>query len=94
MKDRQKNRKNRGIALVIAMVFIAVFSAFSIGMLSLAGSNVQLADNLHKGNLARSCAESGLDYVRYQLSWVSLTGDLSEEDRYETLIYYLPGKSG
>lgn len=84
--------KHRGIALLAALVFIVVFSAFSVGMLSLSSSNLQIADNHQKANLARSCAESGMNYVRYWLSQVSISGSISESDRFETVMGDLESK--
>jgi hypothetical protein len=85
LKVRRQFRK-RGIAILAALVFVAVFSALSVGILSLSTSNVRIADNHHKSNLARSCAESGLDYVRYWMKGISIPGSLAVGARFNYLI--------
>jgi len=81
-KSSQRNLGRRGIALLAALIFIVLFSAFSIGVLSLSTANVQTASNHHTSNLARSSAESGLEYVRYWFSGVSLPGTIAAEQRF------------
>lgn len=65
MKKKWKSTKQRGIAMVAAMIFIAIFSAFSVGMLSLASANLQVSDNHHKANMALNAALSGLECAQY-----------------------------
>lgn len=73
----EKN-KRRGIALVAAMIFVIVFMAMSVGMVSMSSQNVISAANLQTGNLARSTAESGLEVVRYWLSQTDVESDSQE----------------
>lgn len=82
----RKQLRRRGIAILAALIFVAVFSALSVGILSLSSSNVQVADNHHKSNLARSCAESGLDYVRYWMNGISIPGTLAADTRFDYLV--------
>ena len=51
--------------MIAALVFIALFSAFSVGMLSMASANLQVSDNHHKANMALNAALSGLECARY-----------------------------
>jgi hypothetical protein len=75
----------RGIALLAALLFLVLFSAFSIGVISLSTTNLQTASNHHKSNLARFSAESGLEYVRYQLSQIRIPGTLAAAERFAYL---------
>lgn len=85
---RQKYVKisRKGIALVIALIFIAVFMAVAVGMVSMSSANAQTAMNMQNGNLARSTAESGLEMVRYWMKDVAISGSVSESSRYSYLI--------
>ncbi len=65
MKRNQKKGKHSGIAMIAALVFIALFSAFSVGMLSMASANLQVSNNHHKANMALNAALSGLECARY-----------------------------
>jgi hypothetical protein len=64
MKKKQSVRR-RGIAILAALIFIAMFSALSVGMLSMASANVQVSSNHHKSNLALNAALSGLECAQF-----------------------------
>ena len=68
-------RKHRGAALILSMIFILIFSVLAVSIASLADTNVQIANNQHKTNCARACAESGLEIIRLWLNNVSIPGD-------------------
>jgi hypothetical protein len=61
-------RGRRGIALIISMIFLVIFSALAVSMATMASVNIQLADSQHKVNSSLSAAESGLECGRYLLS--------------------------
>jgi hypothetical protein len=69
-----REQKHRGIALIMSMVFIAMFSALAVAMASMSGNNTQVASNQHKIDGARACAESGFDVLRCWLKEVWLPG--------------------
>jgi Tfp pilus assembly protein PilX len=60
-------KKHRGIAMIIAMVFVVIFSAISIGFLSLSSANTQVSVNHRDGNNALAAAQSGLDCAMYAI---------------------------
>lgn len=60
-------RDRRGIALIVSMIFVLVFSALGLSMAAMSGTNVQLADNHRKISRAFGSAESGLEVMRYWL---------------------------
>ncbi len=68
-------QKHRGAALILSMIFIMIFSALAVSIGSFSGANVQIADNQHKTNCARACAESGLEIIRLWLNNVAIPGD-------------------
>jgi len=74
--------KRSGSALLIAMIFIIVFSALAISMATLSSANIQIAENQLKADGARTCAESGLQITRYWLSRVSIPGTTSTSQRF------------
>jgi Tfp pilus assembly protein PilX len=81
-----KNKsKQKGVALIVAMLFVMVFSALSVAMFSMSSGNSLVASNLHKANAARSSAESGLEIVRYYLNKVAIDGLTPENDRFVSL---------
>ncbi len=74
-------RKRRGVALILSMIFLAVFSALAISMVSLSNTNVQLADNHHEINNALASAQSGIEIVRHYISDVTILSDVASQDR-------------
>jgi type II secretory pathway pseudopilin PulG len=50
------------------MIFVLVFSALAVSLATVSGTNVQLANNQHKANLAFCAAQSGLEVLRYWLA--------------------------
>ncbi|OQY07488.1 MAG: hypothetical protein B6I25_01635 [Planctomycetales bacterium 4572_13] len=81
----KKHKKQKGIALVVAMLFVMVFSAFSVAMFSMSSGNSLVAANLHKVNAARSSAESGLEVVRYYLAQAEIPGMMPQNQWFEEL---------
>ena len=59
--------KQRGIALFAALIFVAVFMAMSVGMLSVSSANTQTAKNHQDANIAMNAALSGLECAKYQI---------------------------
>ena len=57
--------KRKGAVLIVAMIFILVFSALAVSMATQSGTSIQLASNQHKINAALSAAQSGLECGRY-----------------------------
>lgn len=70
--DFRKGRK--GVALIISVIFVLVFSALAVSMAAISGTNMQIAENQRKAGCARACAESGLEIIRFWLSRVSVDG--------------------
>ena len=62
---RQIRGGRRGAVVVLAMIFIAVFSALAVAMATVSGSNLQMASNQHKLNAALQAAQSGLECAKY-----------------------------
>jgi type II secretory pathway pseudopilin PulG len=73
----------QGSALVLSLVFIAVFAGLATALLTVSGASVQLAENLRKADTTRASAESGLEVMRYWLSQVVLTA--APEERFNEL---------
>lgn len=58
----------RGAILIIAMIFLVVFSALAVSMAAFSGNNLQIASNQHKVNSALLAAQSGLECGRYLIA--------------------------
>jgi len=81
----------RGSALVLSMMFIAIFSSLAVAMATLSGTNVQIAENHRKVGTTRACADSGLEIVRYWMSQVAISGTTDDDQRFEAIATSLQG---
>ncbi|MBC8377861.1 MAG: pilus assembly PilX N-terminal domain-containing protein [Planctomycetes bacterium] len=84
-KKRHDRKKQNGIALILALVFVAIFSTLSMAMFTMSSSNTLIADNLHEANEARTAAESGLEIIRYYVEQITISSSVAEEDRFTTM---------
>ncbi len=81
----------KGVALILSMIFVLIFSALAVAMFSVSSTNIQIADNHHKMNLAFASAESGLDVMRYWLSRVKMPSSTPESHYYSAIAHDLRG---
>jgi len=82
-------KKRSGAALIIAMVFVLIFSVLAVSMAAISGSNMQIAENHRKADCTRACAESGLEIIRYWLGRVYMPGTTQPNDRFSYLAGFL-----
>ncbi|MHC4114678.1 MAG: pilus assembly PilX family protein [Planctomycetota bacterium] len=75
----------RGVVLILAMVFVAVFSVLSLSIATMSGTNLQIAENHRTANAALSATESGLEVFRYWLSDLSVSPSMSASERLTTV---------
>ncbi|MCJ7692200.1 MAG: hypothetical protein MUO22_02140, partial [Sedimentisphaerales bacterium] len=83
----KKHRK--GTTLLLAMIVLALLSAWSISIFSLSGANLQIADNENKANCARASAESGLDITRFWTNRVYMEGTTPPEERFHEMADFM-----
>ena len=79
--------KQEGSALILSLIFIAMFSALAAAMANMSGTNVQIAENQRKLDNTRACADSGLEIMRYWMSKVEMSGTTSPGQRF-TAVHY------
>ena len=78
--------KRKGAVLVIAMIFVIIFSALAVSMATMSGTNTQLASNQRKVDCALGSAESGLDVERYWLDTVMFPANTPENKYFTTVM--------
>jgi len=77
--------RQRGSALVLSIMFIAIFSSLAVSLATLSGANVQVAENHQKAGTTRACADSGLEVVRYWMSQVAISGTTDSDERFSAI---------
>ena len=72
MRNYRKTDR-RGITIVITMLFLVLIGTLSLGFYASTTTSMQLAKNDQKGARALLAAESGVLFMRYHLSHVTVT---------------------
>jgi Tfp pilus assembly protein PilX len=85
-KVRITRGKRRASALIVALMFVLIFSALALSMMTISGTNVQLASNHHNIDGALSSAQSGQEVVRYWLSQVLFPSSTKQADYFSAVI--------
>ena len=88
-KKKSRFKQKKGIALVVVLIFVTIFSTLAVAMFTMSSNNTIVANNLHTANEARSAAESGLEVVRYQLNQFEVLSTVPDADRFGLLTTFL-----
>ncbi len=66
------NARRRGLASVLAMLFLVLFSTLAVGFYAATTLSAQVAKNERTLTTAQSAAESGMEFMRYQLGIITV----------------------
>jgi len=69
---KRRTRQHRGMTAMLAMLFLVLFSTLAIGFYASTTTSSQMSTNDQQIGKAYMAAESGMDFMRYQLSKVSI----------------------
>ncbi len=73
-------RRRQGMTAVLAMLYLMLFSALAVGFYSATTMSAQVSGNEQRGAKAQLAAESGMEFIRYQLAQTSIPAGLSDVD--------------
>ncbi|MBN1817772.1 MAG: hypothetical protein JW828_10455 [Sedimentisphaerales bacterium] len=65
---KTSNTKQKGVALILSLLFLAVFATLSAGMMTISSTSARVANNHHGANAAISAALSGLECAKYLIA--------------------------
>jgi len=89
------------MAAVLAMIFLVLMSMLVIGFYAQTNTSAIVSSNEHHAALALASAESGMDFMRYQLSTISIPPSTPQNqvfsyiaDRLETALEATPNLTG
>jgi hypothetical protein len=74
-RDRRRNVRRRGMASLLAMLFLVLFSAMAIGFYAEVTTASQVAASGQRVGEAQLAAESGMAFLRYHLSSLEVAHD-------------------
>ncbi len=75
----------RGIAAVLAMLYLILFSTLALGFYAATTTSVSVTGNERRAALAQMAAESGMDFIRYQLSHVTIPHGTAPTDLFNVV---------
>jgi len=84
--NKSVHPKRKGAVLIVAMIFVLIFSALAVSMAAMSGTNVQLASNQHKVGCALGSAASGLEVQRHWLTPVTMPSSTPTANYFSTII--------
>lgn len=84
--NKSVHPKRKGAVLIIAMIFVVIFSALAVSMATMSGTNVQLASNHHKVDCALGSAASGLEVQRHWLAPISMPSSTPTNKYFSTIM--------
>ena len=73
-------QRQHGIVLILTMILLVVFASLAVSMTTLSDTNLQIANNQRQGDYARYATESGVEILRFWLSKITLSGNISPQD--------------
>jgi hypothetical protein len=80
-----RNTSRRGVVAVIAMVYLVLFSVLAMGAYSAITSSIQVSYNQRDVNAARAAAESGMEFIRYQLYQLNIPHNTAPSQMFATV---------
>jgi hypothetical protein len=74
MRPRAARTARRGIASVLAMLYLMLFSVMAVGFYAATTMAAQVANNEQRMAASQMAAESGMSFLRYEMGQVSISG--------------------
>jgi hypothetical protein len=84
--NKSVHPKRKGAVLIVAMIFVVIFSALAVSMASMSGINAQLASNHHKVDCALGSAASGLEVQRHWLTPIAMPSSTPINKYFSTIM--------
>ncbi|HUT46913.1 MAG TPA: pilus assembly PilX N-terminal domain-containing protein [Sedimentisphaerales bacterium] len=84
--NKSVHPKREGAVLIVAMIFVLIFSALAVSMATMSGTNAQLASNHHKVDCALGSATSGLEVQRHWLTPISMPSSTPINKYFSTIM--------
>ena len=84
--------RRRGITSLLAMLYLVVFAALALGFYAQSNTAVQVSNNERRMKESLVAAETGLAWIRYELSRITLDPLLTDDQVFEELQMDLDGQ--
>ncbi len=84
-EKRTKTWSRRGMALFVALLFVAIFSSFGLAILTMSSRNMHVANNHSQAGRALESAFSGMEVMNYWMNEVVIPRGTAKDQWYETI---------
>ena len=85
-REPRGTTRRRGIAAMLAMLFLVLISTLAVGFYASTATSAQLVHNEAKAGLALLAAESGMDFTRYQLDLSDIPYNTTPDNLFAELV--------
>src|SRR5690242_18109036 len=82
---RRRVYPRRGVASVLAMLYLIIFATLALGFYTAVTTSAQLAHNDERALGAQIAAETGLQYLKYQLGQVRFPSNTPSDKIFQEL---------
>jgi Tfp pilus assembly protein PilX len=82
-------RRRRGVVSVLAMVYLVLFATLAIGAYAAITTSAQASYNQRDVNAARAAAESGMEFIRFQLYQLNIPHNTAPTAMFATVFTQL-----
>ena len=72
MLMRYEKNSRRGVTALLAMIFLVLFATLAVGFYASTTQTAVIASNEKNGVVSLTAAESGMDFIRYQLALIKV----------------------
>jgi hypothetical protein len=86
VQKKSKKPNRRGAVLIVSIIFVLIFSALAVSMVTMSGTNVQLASNQHKVGCAFASSESGMEAMRFWLKRVIFPSSVAPSNYFGEIV--------
>ena len=90
----KSNQARRGVSALVAMMYLVLFSTLAVGFYATSTTSSQVSSNDQKIARALLAAESGMDFMRFQMAQVVVPPMTTEDQLFPNLITALRGQQG
>ena len=91
-RQGKHGRERRGVAAVLAMLYLVLFASLALGFYAQVTTSAQLAGNERRAAEAQVAAESGARFLQFQLNAVNIAGGLTSDQAFSQLYSQLKSR--
>src|SRR6267378_3885065 len=89
MLMRYKNKPRRGVTALLAMIFLVLFATLAVGFYASTTQTTVIATNEKNGVISLTAAESGMDFIRYQLALIKVPPTIPVDQTFDYVASHL-----